>query len=290
MPLAVDLDTYAEQAEQFVGAMDREYYLHFAGHKPEFEIEPIYERHAGLFGRPVVDELRERLAAAAPGDETRRARYLLELAVGGLLGNETKEEETALAEREAALEIEVAGERIPYRQSAVAQANEPDAGRRAEIEHARLDVLERELNPLHRQTLERAHALARGAGLAELPRDVPGAEADRPGRAGTADVRLPARHRRAVPASRVEPHIRAQVGVGFDELRRSDLPHFFRAPGFDDLFPSERIVAGTGADARGTRDRPARPVQRAPRHRGSARGRARARSAHRCRCRTRCTS
>ena len=108
MPLAVDLDTYAEQAEQFVGAMDREYYLHFAGHKPEFEIEPIYERHAGLFGRAVVDELRERLAAAAPGDETRRARYLLELAVGGLLGNETKEEETALAEREAALEIEVA--------------------------------------------------------------------------------------------------------------------------------------------------------------------------------------
>ncbi len=58
MPLALDLDTYAEQAEQFVGSMDREYYLHFAGHKPEFEIEPIYERHAGLFGRGVVDELR----------------------------------------------------------------------------------------------------------------------------------------------------------------------------------------------------------------------------------------
>jgi hypothetical protein len=31
MPLAVDLDDYAAQAEQFVGAMDREYYLHLAG-------------------------------------------------------------------------------------------------------------------------------------------------------------------------------------------------------------------------------------------------------------------
>ena len=156
MPLAVDLDTYAAQAEEFVGAMDREYYRHFAGHKPEFEIQPIYARHAALFTRAVVDELRERLAAAAHGDEARRVRYLLELAVGGLLGNETKEEETALAEREAALEIEVGGERMPYRQSAVEQGNEPDAGRRAEIERARLDVLERELNPLHRRALERS--------------------------------------------------------------------------------------------------------------------------------------
>jgi hypothetical protein len=253
MPL-VDLDTYAEQAEQFVGAMDREYYLHFAGHKPEFEIESIYKRHAGLFGRPVVDELRERLATAAPGDETRRARYLLELAVGGLLGNETKAEETALAEREAALEIEVAGERIPYRQSAVAQANEPDAGRRAEIEGARLDVLDRELNPLHRQTLERAHSLARELGwpsYREMYQDLKQIDLAALEQQTSAFLRgTTERYRESV-----EPHLRAQVGFGFDELRRSDLPHFFRAPGFDDLFPSERIVpaleqmlAGLGID------------------------------------------
>ena len=242
MPLALDLDTYAEQAEQFVGSMDREYYLHFAGHKPEFEIEPIYERYAGLFGRAVVDELRGRLAAAAPGDQARRARYLLELAVGGLLGNQTKEEETALAEREAALEIDVAGERLPYRQSAVAQANEPDAGRRAEIEHARLEVLERELNPLHLQTLERAHALAKELGwpsYREMYRELKqidlGALEEQT--SGFLDDTA-GRYRQSV-----EPHIRAQVGAGFRDLRRSDLPHFFRAPGFDDLFPAERIVA-----------------------------------------------
>ena len=53
---------------------------------------------------------------------------------------------------------------LPYRQSAVAQANEPDPERRAEIEEARLDVLDRELNPLHRRALERAHELARELG------------------------------------------------------------------------------------------------------------------------------
>ena len=254
MPLAVDLDTYAAEAEQFIGEMDREYYLHFAGHKPEFEIEPIYEQHARLFERAVVDELRDRLEAAAPGDETRRARYLLELAVGGLLGNETKAEETELAEREAALEIEVGGERIAYRQSAVAQANEPDADRRAEIEQARQEALERELNPLHRQELERSHELARELGwpsyramYEELKQlDIGALEQQT-----SAFLRDTAgRYRESV-----EPHVRAQVGVGFDRLRRSDLPHFFRAAGFDDLFPSERIVpalegtlAGLGID------------------------------------------
>jgi oligoendopeptidase F len=242
MPLALDLDTYAQQAERFIGAMDREYYLHFAGHKSEFEIEPIYAQHAGLFERAVVDGLRERLTAAAPGDEHRRARYLLELAVGGLLGNETKAQETALAELEAALEIEVEGERMPYRQSAVNQANEPDAERRAAIERARMEILERELNPLHSEALERSHELARELGWASY----------REMYAELKQVDLAALQRQTAAfldatASRyretVEPHLREQVGMGFDELRRSDLPYFFRAVRFDDLFPAERIVA-----------------------------------------------
>ncbi len=49
MPL--DLDAYRQGAEAFVSELDREYYLHLAGHKPELEIEPIYDRHAGLFDR-----------------------------------------------------------------------------------------------------------------------------------------------------------------------------------------------------------------------------------------------
>ena len=49
MPLALDLQAYAAEAETFVGSMDREYYLHFAGHKRELEISPIYDRHHRLF-------------------------------------------------------------------------------------------------------------------------------------------------------------------------------------------------------------------------------------------------
>jgi len=91
--------------------MDREYYLHFAGHKPDLEIAPIYQRHRALFKREAVDELREQHARAIAGDAERRTRYLLELAVGGFMGEATKAQEEALAEREATLEIEVDGRR-----------------------------------------------------------------------------------------------------------------------------------------------------------------------------------
>ena len=139
-------------------------------------------------------------------------------------------------------------------------------------------MLERELNPLHRQTLERAHALARELGwpsYREMYQELKQIDLGALEQQTSAFLRGTAGRYRET----VEPHLRAQVGVGFDELRRSDLPHFFRAPGFDDLFPSERIVAALEQTLGGTGDRPARPVQRAPRHRGSGRARARARSA-----------
>ena len=109
MPLALDLDSYARDCERFVSEMDREYYLHFAGHKEEFEIEEIYERHAGLFDREVGRGPAGARCAPTAETSTRRVRYLLELAVGGLLGRETKREEAELAEREAALELDVDG-------------------------------------------------------------------------------------------------------------------------------------------------------------------------------------
>ena len=133
----MDLTAYRTQAEEFVSALDREYYLHFSGQQDEFDIEPIYERHAGLFAREVVDELRE------AGN-----RALLEFAVHGLIGRATKTEEAELARREASLELELDGERLPFRQAAVVQSNERNPDRRAAIEDARLELTAVELDPL----------------------------------------------------------------------------------------------------------------------------------------------
>jgi hypothetical protein len=259
MPLALDLEAYAAEAEGFVGAMDREYYLHFAGHKRDLEIAPIYDRHRRLFGQPAIEELRERLAGASAGDEQRRTRYLLEFAVGGLMGEATKGEETALAEREASLEVHVDGRREPYRQASIWQANERDPELRARIEEARLAILDSELNPLHVEMTRRSHELARELGwesyraMCEELKSVDLVELGRQtGRFLDATA--------ATYRDKVDPQLREQIGLSFDSWRRSDLPYFFRAPAFDALFPQERLMpafertlAGLGIDLRAQR-------------------------------------
>jgi hypothetical protein len=254
--VSFDLDSYSAAAEQFVSALDREYFLHFAGHKRTFEIEPIYDSHAQLFERTAVESLRARFEQADGGDDRRRCRYLLQLAVEGFIGQATKAETSALAERESELELESDGTTLPYRQALIAQANEPDSERRAQIEEARLELLRSDLNPLYVEIVESAHRLAAELGWASyraMQEDLKGLD--------LAGLERQTRAFSAATASRyrelVEPQLLAQTGIGFEGLRRSDLPFFFRAATYDDSFPAERLVeafeatlAGLGIDLR----------------------------------------
>jgi hypothetical protein len=239
--MALDLEGYVAQAERFVGALDREYYLHFAGHKASFDVERIYEQNAGLFAQGVVEELRERLQNGTSTDERRRLRYLLQLAVEGAIGYATRSQTAALAERESSLEVPVNGRRESYRQAAITQANEPDPERRAAIERGRLEALEGELNPLYVEVLEEAHRFALQLGwpsyraMYEELKDLDLGALERQTRAFSEATEASYR-------ALVEPELRAQTGLGLDELRRSDLPHFFRARTYDRLFPADRLV------------------------------------------------
>jgi hypothetical protein len=237
----LDTDSYAAEAERFVSAIDREYFMHFAGHKDGYEIAPIYERHARLFERGVVERLRDALGQAGPGDDERRHRYLLQLAVEGFIGEQTKAAATELAERESTLTIEWAGGEESYRQAAIVQSNEPDPGRRLEIEQARNELLESELNPLYVEILERSHQLSADLGwpsyramFEELKAvDLEGLATQTRAFKETTDAGY---------RELVEPQLLAETGLGFDTLRRSDFPYFFRAKTHDSLFPSERLV------------------------------------------------
>jgi hypothetical protein len=236
----VELDGYRRQAERFCEQIDREYYLHLSGRKRSFEIEPIYESHAELFSREAVAGLRE-AAERAAGDEGRRLRHLLGFAFEGHLGQATKREATELAELEASLTVVVDSADITYRGVTVALANEPDAERRAAIEGARDELLAERLNPIHLSALQRVHELARGLGWTSYR--------DAWARLRGIDLEALAGQARGfveatdAPYSEIaDPELRrAEVPV-LGELRRSDLPRFFRAPDLDDRFPGERLV------------------------------------------------
>jgi hypothetical protein len=240
------LDGYRAEAEAFLSAIDREYYLHFSGRKDTLEIEPIYERHEGLFSREAV----ERLQAS---DERELLRFAVEAHVDAASRRETVE----LAEREATLELELDGARIPFRQALVRQANEPDADVRATIEQSRLELIERELNPLLLTILERSRALCAELGWRSARRmceDLSGIDLAALARETEAFLDATAAGYRRL----LEPELRATLGFGLDIARRSDLPAFFRAARLDAAFPPERLidslddtVAGLGVSGEG---------------------------------------
>jgi hypothetical protein len=252
--VALDLDTYRERAELFCEQIDREHYEHYAGHKRSFEIEAIYDRHAELFERGAVERLRE-LHAGADGVERRRFRELLRFAFSGHLGQAVKAEATEMAELEATLEVDAGGkEPLAYRGVALALATEPDGGRRAEIESARDAVLERRLNPLQRTTLERTHALVRELGWSsyrDACAELRGLDLDRLATQAAGFLRATD----DVYPDLVDPELERAAVPPLGELRRSDMPRFFRASELDDLFPAERLTpsfaettAGLGID------------------------------------------
>ena len=237
----LDLSSYRAEAERFLEQIDREYYLHLSGQKPELELEPIYAQHRDLFGRETVEALRELVSAASDGEEGRRRAYLLHFALDGLLGEATRAEAEELARLEATLEVSVDGSVVPYRQVPVEQANEPDALRREALEAASRSLLAERLNPIHRAALERSHALCRGLGWPsyaaayEELRGLDFAALERQ----TAEV-LAATEGTYAPT--VDPELRRAGLPSLGELRRSDIPRFFRAPELDAGFPAEGMV------------------------------------------------
>jgi hypothetical protein len=226
----MNLAAYRADAEEFASSLDREYYLHFAGLQDEFDVEGIYDRHAGLFTRDSVARLREE---GTP--------QLLEFAVHGFIGRELRAEQAEAARREAALEIEVDGQRMPYRQAAVVQVNERDPDRRAAIERASLDASSEELDPLLREMLERSHALVGELGwpsMRVMCEELSGIDLVALGRQTAAFQQATEDEYERLLSGPLE----RELGFGFERLRRSDFGYFFRAPTLDAAYSDGRLL------------------------------------------------
>ena len=148
MTAALDLDGYRFEGEAFCEALDREYYLHLAGHKRELEVEPICDRHRRTVLRArAVEQLRE-LADSSRGEAGRRTAYTCSSSRFTGLGLATSTYEARLAELEVGLDIEVGGKPIPFRVAPVELANEADAARHAAISDARDALVTEHLDPV----------------------------------------------------------------------------------------------------------------------------------------------
>ena len=238
----MDLDAYRTSAEAFVSELTGTFYRHYAGLEDEYAIEPIYERHAELFGQAPVAELQAVTDASPPGSEDRRRlTMLLDFAVEGTVSQATKELEAEVAHQEAQATIDVAGQTVGFRQADMMQANEEDASVRETIEQARLAITAERLNPLLDELVEGQHDMARRLGYRSYRElcercqgvDLAGLARETADFAAATETQF---------GGVLEPELRRALGIGMAELRRADLPRLFRAADEDRHFPAPRLV------------------------------------------------
>ena len=230
------LDAFRDDADRFIAELDEEYYLHYAGHKESLEIEPIYERHEEL--------TKLETATGLEGAPTELWRFACE----GYLGNLTREHQEKIAQVEAELEVDVDGEKIPYRMLRVVMSNEPDRDRRERLERARLELLDEQLNPVYLDaaTIDREAVGRLGAPTYyELYKRF-GFRLDE--LAAECEALLDETERLWEESG--DRLFRERLGIGLGDARPSDVSRLFRAPELDQAYPSDRMLPALEATLR----------------------------------------
>ena len=227
-PPTHELDAFRERADRFVAELDDEYYLHYAGLKESFDVEQIYERYEDLTSLEAATRL--------TGAPTELWRFACE----GVLGNLTRAHQARVAETEAALEASVDGETIPYRMLRVRMSNEADRDARERLEQTRLRLLDEQLNPIYLDVarIDREAVQQLGApNYYELYRRFAfplDALAD--------ECRAVLDETERLWEREGDRLFRSRLGLGLDEARSWDVGRLFRAPEFDALYPTDRMV------------------------------------------------
>jgi hypothetical protein len=243
-PAQRELERVRAQADRFIADLDEEYYLHFAGHKETYELEPIYERYADLTTLATA-----RMVGAA-ADTDRRVRELWKFTCEGYLGALTREQAEKAAALEAELTAAVDGREVPFRMLRPSIANEPDRAVRERLERARNELTDEHLNPLHLEATVVVREGVRELGAAsylELFRDRFGMELDR--LADQCRALLDSTER--IYEQTADKLFRERVGIPLGEAQRWDTPRLLRAPTWDAQFPGDRMLPaleGTLAD------------------------------------------
>src|SRR3954454_7618566 len=234
VPTPRELDDFREQTDRFIAAIDEDYSLHFAGHKDELELEPIYNRFSDL----TSVEMANRVGSAVDGD--RRIRELWKFACQGHLGALTREQEEKSAQVEATLTATVEGEEIPFRMLRPTMANEPDREKRRRLEDARNALTEEHLQPLQLEAAQVQTDAVRALG-SETYRELHerfGFQLEEMGQRCRAFLDDTER----LWEDAGDRLFRERVGVPLSEAKRFDVARVFRAPAWDTAFPADRMM------------------------------------------------
>ena len=249
----LSLDAYRERADRFIAELEREGFEHFAGLKPELELEPIYERFGDL------TSLEQALAIGAQADGGGRLRELWRFACEGYMGNFVREESERVAELEASLKATVGGEEIAYRNLRPAIMNEEDRAARERLELARNELTEEHMNPLYLRSAQVMHRESERLGASTYTELYRGFQFPLDDLADQCRRFLDSTERLWEDAG--DRFFRSRIGLGLGELERWDVARVWRGVTWDAFFPKDKMVpaleatlADLGVDLRAQRN------------------------------------
>lgn len=222
---------FEKGAEEFLQQIVRENYLNGAGLKETVDIVSIFNKYGWLFDRSAVEKML--------GREDNEGRYLAEFAADGYLDDHVKELSEKITNEITKATVEWQGEQIPYRHASIIIANEPDSGKRHDLE-SKVQAKTEDQNPDRITRMQKLHAQATSLGFASyldmydelkrlhlrLLREQADELLDQ-----TEDIYT----------KELEHHLEA-VGVAAQDATSADLAYLFRSPQFDPLFPKEKLV------------------------------------------------
>ena len=248
----VDLETYRRRAEEFVGALDLEYYEHFSGRKPA--ATPRRSTTATPSCSRARPSTSSRSSTRPPTTTRSGASPTCSRSPSTATWASRPSTWATRSPTPRADHHQVDGESIGLRQASVVQGNEPDRARRERIQAARLAATAEHLNPLLDTLWRRCHDLAVDLGYPdykELYGTVKGLDYDHL----RAELEAFLADTEGLYERVMDRLVRERLGVTLAELSYADLPYLWRAEGFDHVFrptallPSlRRTLAGMGID------------------------------------------
>jgi hypothetical protein len=235
----MELKELRRDTENFVRALEKEYYSNWAGLKDTMNTDAIFRKYSGLFEPDVLSGIKERKTHSSREDK-RKLRYLECTLTSGYLEHNVRDLTDKKNTLESKLKVKVRGNVVPFRIAAVKSVNEDDRDLRGDIQEARNAAIEKDLNPILEDRMTKLHELAKGLGYRNYTHLFSRTKKiDFEGLMKKLDTMISATDR--LYAEKMGA-LTESIGIKLKDTEKHDIGYLFRAKAFDKHFEKRKAI------------------------------------------------
>lgn len=248
----MDYRALISEIEAFDIESAREHIEHSIGKKDDLAVAAIYDRHKTIFGPAVVRWVRKYAVSQDSAIDKRRASYLLDFAIDGIIGHKLRHLTDEEAGYEAKATVKLDNADVPYRQLPVMLQNEEKRRKRQLIVKLAKPV-KRKLTSYEKKAMKVVYtAIAKHGGKDYVSYYAEHKDVDLDALAAT--LRGFLLRTDALFSRRMERRL-ATIKVPLAKAESHDYSHLMRTKQYDGNFPKDKLVptlkrtfAGMGID------------------------------------------